>query len=64
MRKLVGFAQAALDPDASEELELSIPARELAYYEVGTGWVIEPGTYTIEVGPNVATLPLSVSVTR
>jgi len=64
MRKLVGFTQVTLEPRASEEVTVSVPVDELAYYEVGTGWVIELGTYTLEVGPNVADLPLAVGVTR
>jgi beta-glucosidase len=64
VRKLVGFARAELEPGASQVITVRVPVDELAYYDVGTGWVIEPGTYTLEVGRNVADRPLSVDVTR
>jgi beta-glucosidase len=60
VRKLVGFTQASLEAGESTTVQVSVPVRELAYYEVGTGWVVEPGAYTLEVGPNVADLPLSI----
>lgn len=64
VRKLVGFAQASLEAGESTTVQVSVPVRELAYYEVGTGWVVEPGAYTLEVGPNVADLALSAELTR
>ena len=64
VRKLVGFARAELEPGASQVITVRVPVEELAYYEVGAGWVIEPGIYSLEVGPNVADLPLSVDVAR
>ncbi|MDH3728060.1 MAG: glycoside hydrolase family 3 C-terminal domain-containing protein [Myxococcales bacterium] len=64
VRKLVGFAQASLEAGESTTVQVSVPVRELAYYEVGTGWVVEPGAYTLEVGPNVANLALSAELTR
>ncbi len=60
VRKLVGFTQASVEAGESTTVQVSVPVRELAYYEVGTGWVVEPGAYTLEVGPNVADLPLSI----
>jgi beta-glucosidase len=62
VRKLVGFAQASLESGESATVQVVVPVRELAYYEVGTGWVVEPGAYTLEVGPNVADLALSAEL--
>ena len=62
VRKLVGFAQAELDPGASATVEISVPVSELAYYEVGEGWIVEEGEYRFEAGPNVADLPLSAEI--
>lgn len=62
VRKLVGFTQASLESGESTTVQISVPMRELAYYEVGTGWVVEAGTYTLEVGHNVADLVLSAEV--
>jgi beta-glucosidase len=60
VRKLVGFTQTSLEAGESATVQISVPVHELAYYEVGTGWVVEPGAYKLEVGPNVAHLPLSI----
>ncbi len=62
VRKLVGFARTTLEAGASETIEVRIPLRELAYYEVGNGWTLEAGTYLFEVGRNVADLPLSATL--
>ena len=62
VRKLVGFTQARLEAGDSTTIELEVPVRELAYYEEGEGWVVEPGLYKLEVGPNVGDLPTSVEV--
>jgi len=62
VRKLVGFTQASLEAGQNATAQVSVPVRELAYYEVGTGWVVEPGAYTLEVGPNVADLVLSAEL--
>ena len=63
VRKLVGFAQASLEAGESTTIQVDVPVRELAYYEVGAGWVVEPGAYALEVGPNVADLALSAELT-
>ena len=62
VRRLVGFAQGALGAGESTTVEVVVPVEELAYFKVGQGWVVEPGAYTLEAGPNVANLPLSAQV--
>jgi beta-glucosidase len=62
VRKLVGFTQARLEAGDSTTVELEVPVRELAYYEEGEGWVVEPGLYKLEVGPHVGYLPTSVEI--
>jgi beta-glucosidase len=40
-----------LQPGETEELIFSIPVTDLRYWDEGkSGWVLEAGTYTIEVG--------------
>lgn len=64
VRKLVGFTQVTLEPGETQSVELSVPVEELAYYDLAEGWVVEPGPYLLEVGHNVADLPLSAQVRR
>ena len=62
-RDLRGFAQVALDAGETRAVEVRIPTDELRYWdEARRSWQLEPGDHLIQVGPNVATLPLSASV--
>jgi beta-glucosidase len=46
---------AQLGPGASEVLQLIIPVSELAYWDEGKdGWVVEPGSYQIQIGASSA----------
>ena len=50
-RELKAFTDVALEPGESRRVELAIPTEELAYWSViDHGWVVEGGTYTVEVG--------------
>ncbi len=62
VRKLVGFEQVSLQAGESKRVEIEVPVRELTYFESGTGWVLDPGTYRIEIGSNVAHLPVSADL--
>jgi beta-glucosidase len=62
VRKLVGFKQVSLRAGESQRVEIEVPVSELAYFDVGEGWVLDPGTYRIELGSNVATLPVSADL--
>ncbi|MBC8070755.1 MAG: glycoside hydrolase family 3 C-terminal domain-containing protein [Deltaproteobacteria bacterium] len=63
-RDLRAFGQLELAPGASGTLDLTVAARDLAVWdEHADGWVIEPTTYTVQVGSSSATLPLTASFT-
>lgn len=59
VRWLVGFAAAVAEPGQSVTVQVPLPSRALAHWDVDThAWVVEPGTFTLEVGPSSADLPL------
>jgi len=48
---LRGFVKTVLEPDQAHTLDLAVPAKDLAYWDVTTGkWVIECVQYTFMVG--------------
>ncbi|WP_024287345.1 beta-glucosidase [Cellulomonas sp. KRMCY2] len=59
VRWLVGFAAAVAEPGQFVTVQVALPTRALAHWDVDThAWAVEPGTYTLEVGPSSADLPL------
>ncbi len=51
VRELKAFAKVALEPGESRELAFTLAPRDLAYWHRGLGrWVVEGGTFAIEVG--------------
>ncbi|HEY3410464.1 MAG TPA: glycoside hydrolase family 3 C-terminal domain-containing protein [Propionicimonas sp.] len=62
-RELKGFATLTLEPGESRRVEIAIPREELAYWSVlDHAWVVEGGSYTIEVGSSSRDLRLSAGV--
>jgi beta-glucosidase len=50
-KELKGFARVSLQPGESKTVNLTLPAAQLAYYNVTThGFVVEPGAYELMVG--------------
>lgn len=61
-RELKGFADVTLEPGASARVEIAIPRDELAFWSVADGaWLVESGTYTVQVGSSSRDLPLAAS---
>ena len=61
---LRAFGQIELAPSASGTVDLTFPARDLAFYDVdAAAWEVEAIAYTVSAGPNAADLPLSDTVT-
>ncbi|MBP1806297.1 beta-glucosidase [Rubellimicrobium aerolatum] len=59
-RELKGFAKVRLSPGESRRVEIALPARAFARFDAERReWVMEAGTYGIEVGRSAADLPLS-----
>ena len=62
--QLRGFAKIELEPGASEEVEITLDERALAYWDEATdAWTTAPGTYEILVGTSSEDLPLTTRVT-
>jgi len=55
-RELKGFSKIHLEPGQMKQVDLSLAARQLAYYdEQQAKWIVEPLTYTVYVGPSSRT---------
>ncbi|MGH7674034.1 MAG: fibronectin type III-like domain-contianing protein [Gemmatimonadales bacterium] len=37
-------------PGETRTVRLAVPAIDLAYYDAGNGWIVEPGEYEVIVG--------------
>jgi len=62
-RDLRAFGQIELAPGATGSVELTVPARDLAFWDVDAGaWEVEAIDYEIQVGPHAGELPLMETV--
>jgi len=65
-RWLAGFATADAGPGQAVTVPVRVAARAFAHWQVDPtdsgGWVTEPGTYELAVGPSSVTLPLRAAV--
>lgn len=63
-RELKGFAKVAVMPGETLTAEITLPVRDLAYYDVdAAGWVVEALDYEVHVGTSSRDLPLSATLT-
>jgi len=61
-RELKGFAAVTLEPGESRRVEIDVLADELAYWSViDHSWVVESGSYVVEVGSSSRDLRASAS---
>jgi beta-glucosidase len=52
-KELKGFSKVQLSPGEIKRVEFILEAKHLAYYdEHSIGWIVEPITYTVYVGPS------------
>jgi len=52
-RELKGFSKIHLEPGQMKQVDFSLAARQLAYYdEQQAGWIVEPLTYSVYAGPS------------
>jgi beta-glucosidase len=62
-RELKGFAKVDLAPGESETVTFRLDARDLSYWSTtASGWVLEPGEFTIAVGASSRDLRLSTTI--
>ncbi len=63
-KELKGFKKVALQPGESAVVEFELTPDLLSVYNTRTNaWYAEPGEYRLYAGPNVAELPLSLTLT-
>jgi beta-glucosidase len=63
VRWLGGHAAVAAGPGEEVDVEIAVPRRRFAHWDVAAGgWTLEQGRFEIHVGSSVADLPLSTSV--
>jgi beta-glucosidase len=60
VRWLVGFAPVRVPAGQTAQVQISVPARLLAYWQ--DGWRYEPGGYRLRAGTSVVDLPLAARV--
>ncbi len=64
VRWLAGYAPVQLDAGQSTRAEIAIADRGVQHWDTtGAGWVTEPGTFRLEVGPSSRDLPLADQLT-
>ncbi|HPZ51099.1 MAG TPA: glycoside hydrolase family 3 C-terminal domain-containing protein, partial [Propionibacteriaceae bacterium] len=62
-RELKGFTDVTLDPGQSLRVTMTLPVSELSYWStIDQAWVVEGGSYLVEVGASSRDLRLSGSV--
>jgi beta-glucosidase len=59
---LAGFAIAEAGPGASVTVSVSLATHAFQHWVPGSGWVTEPGQFTLAAGPSSASLPLSAVI--
>jgi beta-glucosidase len=57
VRWLAGFGGVELGAGQTETVRIALPRRAFEHWQQD-GWALEPGSFTVEAGPNVADLPL------
>jgi beta-glucosidase len=63
VKSLVAFQKIRLEPGASEDVHLSIKARDFAYFnEEKQRWVVDAGLYDISLGSSASNILQSVAV--
>ena len=63
-KELKAFTKVLVNKGSSSEVKLTIPAKDLAYYDTKSAkWIVEPGVYKILVGSSSAQINQTVSIT-
>jgi beta-glucosidase len=63
VRWLAGFASATVPAGAEQRVEITLHQRLFVYWDATErDWMLEPGTYTVQVGFSSADLPLRADI--
>lgn len=52
VRQLVGFEKVSIAPGATVKVDFNIPATEFGLWSMDNKWVVEPGLFTVTIGPS------------
>ncbi|MGR6919847.1 glycoside hydrolase family 3 C-terminal domain-containing protein [[Actinomadura] parvosata] len=64
VRELRGFAKIELEPGETRTVEIDLPRRAFAYWDIAAGrWVVAPGDYRVEVCADANTVLRSSTIT-
>ena len=62
-KELKGFAKALVKAGSTQKVTLTVPVKELAYYDVASKkWTVEPGAYTFKLGSSSRDIKQEVTV--
>ncbi|HEY3831784.1 MAG TPA: glycoside hydrolase family 3 N-terminal domain-containing protein [Acidimicrobiia bacterium] len=61
-RELCAFTKVALEPGASQVVELAIAPRQLAFYDEAMHFAAEPGSFTVMVGSSATDVRLEGTI--
>ncbi|SIS03339.1 beta-glucosidase family protein [Natronorubrum thiooxidans] len=61
-RELAGFESVALEAGETQTVDLDLESRALGRYDLEQGWVVDPGTYTVEVARSARDVRKTVSL--
>ncbi len=57
------FARVSLEPGQTKTVRMALRANDLAFYDVeSAAWVVEPISYSVQVGPSSRNLPLRATL--
>jgi beta-glucosidase len=59
LRELKAFASVAVPAGSAVEVAMRVARADLARWQPGTGWVVDPGAYRIQVGASSRDLRLA-----
>ncbi|WP_246005566.1 glycoside hydrolase family 3 C-terminal domain-containing protein [[Actinomadura] parvosata] len=63
VRELRAFTKIELSPGQRETVRFELGRRAFAYWDIDAGaWVVAPGTYEVQVGPDAHTVEVTASV--
>lgn len=54
VKELEGFAKVSLKPGERQTVRFTLGPRELGFYDRDMEWVVEPGAFTVWIGPSSA----------
>jgi beta-glucosidase len=63
-RELRAFTKVSLEPGETRTVTLDLDRRAFAYYDIrAAAWIVVPGTYTLQIGENAATMVGEAAIT-